>query len=368
MTRIAIFHELHAGGARRAVNEFAKCLKKNHQVDLYIVDEKDNKLEKDFFSNGFYYRFTPKKWSGGNWKIKLYKDTVELSKLYNLHKKIAKDINAQKYDITFIHPSQYTQAPFILRFITTKKIYYCQEPLRISYEPGFDIPSNLSLPKKIYEKTIRRIRKKIDKENIACADIILSNSKYTQQNIENAYGLKSTVSYLGVDTETFKPSGTKKDADILFIGAKGDIDGLPLLEEAISYMKKKPKIKIHINEKNWIDDKDLSRLYTSARIVVCLARKEPFGLIPLEAMACGVPVIAVNEGGYKETVIDGQTGYLVSRDPKSLTDKLEFLLSNEKICAKMGENARRHIEQNWTWDKSVKNLENILRNINRKLS
>ncbi len=360
--QIAIFHELHAGGARRSVNEFAKGLKKNHLVDLYIVDEQEKKVEKNCFSNIFYYDFIPKKWYGGNWRIKLYKDSIELYKLYQLHKKIAKEINKKNYDLVFIHPSQYTQAPFLLRFITTKKIYYCQESLRISYEPVFDIPPDLSLPKKIYEDAIRWMRKKIDKENIGYADIILANSKYTQKNIQLAYGLKSSTSYLGVDENVFKPISINKDSDVLFIGAMyNNIDGYSLLSESVKLMKKKPALKLHVTGKDWIDsDKELAKLYSSAKVVVCLANNEPFGLIPLEAMACGVPVIAVNEGGYKESIIDGKTGYLVPRDPKALAQKLELLLSNEKIRSKMTENARLHVMENWTWNKSINDLEKIL--------
>ena len=93
--KIAVFHELHSGGALRAVDEFVKGLKKDHQVDLYTTDN-----------------FTPKKWNGGNWKLKLYKDTVELYKLFKLHRKIAQEINEKEYDIVFIHPSQFTQRSF----------------------------------------------------------------------------------------------------------------------------------------------------------------------------------------------------------------------------------------------------------------
>lgn len=359
--KIAIFHELHSGGARRAVNEFAKQLKKNHQVEAYIIDEKDDKSERISFNNVFYYNFIPRKWSGNNWKIKFYKDTVELYKLYKLHEKIAKDINSQRYDIAFIHPSQFTQAPFILRFIKTKKIYYCQESLRISYEPGFDISPDLSLPKKIYEKTMRLIRKKIDKVNIKRADMVLANSKHTQKNIQLAYGIKSRVSYLGVDENVFKPLSLNKDIDILFIGGAEKADGYTLLEESLNYMKIKPVVKKHITGKDWINnDEEFRKLYSRAKIVVCLARNEPFGLIPLEAMACAVPVVAVREGGYKETVIDGETGYLIPKDPYALAEKLEFLLSNAKIRSKMGEAARLYVEENWTWHKNTNILENIL--------
>src|SRR5256885_6808307 len=115
--KIAFFHELHAGGGRRSVNEFARRLRKNHTIDLYIVDEKQNENEKVFFDTVFFYPFKAKKWTGKDWKAKFYKDTIELFKLYFLHKKIAKEIDSRDYNLVFIDPSKFTQAPFLLRFI-----------------------------------------------------------------------------------------------------------------------------------------------------------------------------------------------------------------------------------------------------------
>src|SRR5690349_18727077 len=129
--KIAIFHELHAGGARRAVNEFAIRLKKKNRVDLFLVDEKTSAEENIFFSTIRLFQFIPKKWQGKNWKVRLYKDSVELFHLNKLHKKIADEINQKGYDIVLVFPSRYTQAPFLLKFLKTKSVYFAMEPLRI---------------------------------------------------------------------------------------------------------------------------------------------------------------------------------------------------------------------------------------------
>ena len=144
--KIAIFHELDFGGARRTVDEFAKRLNKIFDVDLYYVDGKKEEVLKKIYKNIFYYPFYPKSWKCNNWKVKLYKDTVELVNLYNLHKKIASDIKSRDYDYIFVHPSKFTQAPFLLRFLKNC-IYYCQEPLRIVYDPYFSNISNIKFPK-----------------------------------------------------------------------------------------------------------------------------------------------------------------------------------------------------------------------------
>ena len=68
--KIAVFHELHKGGARRAVNEMAGEFKKHNHVDLYFVDKERNTGEKEYFNKIFFYQFIPKIWKGGNWKIK----------------------------------------------------------------------------------------------------------------------------------------------------------------------------------------------------------------------------------------------------------------------------------------------------------
>lgn len=356
--KIAMFHELHAGGALRAVDEFAKRLKKKHTVDLYCIATTFPKNKKNIFHKIFFYKFIPKSWTGNNWKVRLYKDTVELYKLYHLHKQIAHKINNEKYDLVFIHPSQYTQAPFLLRFIKTKKIYYCQEPLRIAYDSPIASVSNIPWRKRIYEIWNRYIRKTIDKGNILHADRILANSLFTKRNIMKAYHRSSIVSYLGVDEKIFLPEGEKKDSDILFIGSDDPVDGLPLLQQAIAQMKSKPILKTYITGKDWLaSDKDFAKLYSCTKVVVCLAKNEPFGLIPLEAMACEVPVIAISEGGYKETVMNEKTGYLVPRDPAVLAKKLRYLLSHEKIRKTLGKNGRKHILDHWTWDNNTQKLE-----------
>ena len=87
---------------------------------------------------------------------------------------------------------------------------------------------------------------------------------------------------------------------------------------------------------------------------------EPFGLSPLEAMACGTPVVGVNEGGVSETVIDGSTGKLVSRKATEFAKAIETLWSDSKLRRAYGSKARKYVKENWTWDKSVSNLENHL--------
>lgn len=358
--RIAIFHELDFGGAKRAVMEFAKNLRKNHIVDLYYLDENKDDVE-DYFNKVYYYKFSSKIWKGNNWKVRLYKDTIELIKLYNLHKKIAVNIKSKKYDYIFVHPSKFTQAPFLLRFINNKCIYYCQEPLRMVYDHNLSSISNIKFPKIIYEFLNRKIRKWIDAENFKSASIILANSSFSKDFIEKSYKRKAEICYLGVDANLFKPLGVNKSIDVLFIGNKDK--GYDLLNESLKFFKTKPKVYAIFRKykKKSVSDKELVFIYNKSKVLVALNQNEPFGLIPLEAMACGTPIIAIGEGGYKESVVDKKTGFLISRDTRELHEKISKIISDDDLRNSMAKAARAHILKDWTWDKSVDRLLEIIK-------
>jgi glycosyltransferase involved in cell wall biosynthesis len=90
--------------------------------------------------------------------------------------------------------------------------------------------------------------------------------------------------------------------------------------------------------------------YSAADVAVTTPWYEPFGLTPLEAMACGRPVIGSAVGGITFTVADGETGLLVPpRHPEALADALRTLLTDPDRRARMGIAARERVERNFTW-------------------
>ena len=90
--------------------------------------------------------------------------------------------------------------------------------------------------------------------------------------------------------------------------------------------------------------------YAAADIFITTPWYEPFGITPLEAMACGKPVIGSNVGGIKYTVEDGKTGFLVPpHDPKTLAEKIEMLIADEKLMAAMKRNALKRVNKYFTW-------------------
>ena len=360
--KIAVFHQLHKGGARRATNEFAQQLKKlGHRVDLFAVDTGEKVEERLFYNEINYYKFYPRKWSGHDWKVRLYKDTAELIRVFLLDKKISRDIEARSYDLAFVSASDFIESPFILRFLKIPKFFYCHDPYyRIIYEENLFNKTGVSRIKLFYEQINRFFRKHIDISNIKNADYIIFNSQFTKKLFENTYKILGEVSYVGVNTSYFKPINKKRDIDLLYIGSHEFLDGYKLFKDVIKNVKQDVKIKEVLFENEWLSNTQLLDLYGRSKILVATAFKEPLGLVPLEAMACGAVVVAVDDGAHKETVVNNQTGFVVKDNPKNMAEKINWLLDNPKILRKMSLNAWKYVQANWNWDKRGKELESLL--------
>jgi len=97
---------------------------------------------------------------------------------------------------------------------------------------------------------------------------------------------------------------------------------------------------------------EVVQLYSHASVFVCPSIYEPFGLINLEAMACGTPVVASRVGGIPEVVVDGETGWLVPPgDPTALAEALRVALADPARARRMGEAGRRRVEAHFSWDR-----------------
>ncbi|MBA3450477.1 MAG: glycosyltransferase [Chloroflexia bacterium] len=96
---------------------------------------------------------------------------------------------------------------------------------------------------------------------------------------------------------------------------------------------------------------ELHRWYAAADVTVTTPWYEPFGLTPLEAMACGTPVIGSNVGGIAYTIVDGETGFLVPpHNPRALCARLDELLKSSALRMRMGQAGRARVLRAFTWD------------------
>jgi glycosyltransferase involved in cell wall biosynthesis len=119
-------------------------------------------------------------------------------------------------------------------------------------------------------------------------------------------------------------------------------------------------------------------LYSGAELFVCPSIYEPFGIINLEAMACGTPVVASAVGGIPEVVVHGETGSLVpveqmtespfepmqaEKFARDLADAINELMRDEPRRRKMGEAARRRVEEHFSWTTIARRVADLYRGV-----
>ncbi|MBV9454621.1 MAG: glycosyltransferase [Rubrobacter sp.] len=155
----------------------------------------------------------------------------------------------------------------------------------------------------------------------------------------------------GVDTliEAFALLSRRLDGRLVIVGGEPGAEGSAEVAR-LSALSRKLKIKKRVIFTGSRPQQDLYRYYGAADAVVTVPHYEPFGMTPLEAMACGVPVVGSRVGGIKTSVLEGETGYLVPpKDPKALADRLLRLLTDGALRDRMGLAGRRRMEEHYTW-------------------
>jgi hypothetical protein len=173
---------------------------------------------------------------------------------------------------------------------------------------------------------IGRVLPRKDIRNVVHALKLLMN----QYALEKG-GMPVTLLIVGGETEDADPRATPEIGVLQNLAQELD------LEQQVRFVGK-------------CQPETLRYYYSAGDVAVTTPWYEPFGLTPLEAMACERPVVGSAVGGITSTVIDGQTGFLVPpRDPEILAARLYDLLTNTEKRARMGKTARARVEQEFTW-------------------
>jgi glycosyltransferase involved in cell wall biosynthesis len=228
-----------------------------------------------------------------------------------------------------------------------------------------------------------RIEAREELENARAFSKILVNSYFSRESVMRAYGLNSEVCYLGIDTDKFVDLGLPREPFVIGLGTIARTKNVELAIRAIGaitaprpslvwvgnmsdpvYVPQMAELAkslgVDFQPKKMIPDEELIRLLNLASAMLYTSRLEPFGLAPLEANACGLPVVAVAEGGVRETVVDGLNGRLLPHDPQILGAAVAEMLANPQESRQMGQVARRMVQEKWTITSCVDRIEDAL--------
>ena len=163
-----------------------------------------------------------------------------------------------------------------------------------------------------------------DRRTAARVDHFIANSRFVQERIRRYYGRDSEIIYPPVDTEFFTASPScRREEFYLVSGALAPYKRIDKVIEAFNKLGRRlvvagdgPELnrlrkiaKTNVEFRGWVTDEELQRLYRSARALVTAGR-EDFGIVVVEAQACGCPVVALSAGGSLETIQDGVNGIL----------------------------------------------------------
>ena len=235
-------------------------------------------------------------------------------------------------------------------------------------------------------------RSVIETKVIATADRIIAFSPHERDAMARLYAAdanKITLVPCGVDLEVFRPLNQKAvrsslglngEKILLYVGRVEPIKGLDLLVETAAQMDSEDGVRMIVvgadvngdremdrvrqlaREKELedkidfvgqVDHDDLPLYYNAADVCVVPSYYESFGLVALESMACGTPVVATRVGGLSTIIHHGRTGYLKSwRCPEAFANSVEMIISSNGLQQSMGEAARKRAE-GMGWDNAA---------------
>ena len=200
---------------------------------------------------------------------------------------------------------------------------------------------NIGLTKTLLSRARKRDILRIKSFNSREKSSISGNSKYTVSRIKEIYNIDAGLLWPSIDLEDF--SENDEDSDFIKLNSpyvvnigkaswvKGTWETISILEEtnlSLAHIGGGDKEDIRLLEEHaesckvkvWfaprLTQNELAIVLKNARASISLAHGEPFGLTPIEAFAIGTPAIYVNEGGFKDTIVDKENGRLVAREQR----------------------------------------------------
>ncbi|MGZ0015746.1 glycogen synthase [Yeosuana sp. AK3] len=258
----------------------------------------------------------------------------------------------------------------------------------------------------------------VEKTAIEMADAVIAVSKETKEDVLKYFNVEESkikVIYNGINLQQYNITTNSSTLDeygidkskpfVLFVGRITRQKGIIHLVNAIKYIDPETQIVLCAGAPDtkdigkemedavnnvkktrhnviWIDKmlekEQIIQLYSHADVFCCPSIYEPFGIINIEAMACGTAVVASAVGGIKEVVVDGETGILVPLeqqkaapfepvDPdkfaRDLANGINTLISNKELRETMALKGRKRVEDYFDWSSIAKQVEDLYQSL-----
>lgn len=399
--KIAIWHNLPSGGGKRAMYDQVRgLLARGHVLEAWCPPT----ANREYLPLTDLIRETVipmAEVERTDWDKRLRRPAAVAPMIEALEqhcRECAKQIMAGDFDLLLVHPCMFIHASPIGRLVSLPKVLYLQEPFRPLYEAQPRLPWLAPEPSGSPSFSLARLRERAgdrrvlsnarlqgreELTNVRAFDRVLVNSLFSRESILRAYAVDPEVCYLGTDLEKFVDRGEQRDRMIIGLGSISPAKNIALAIEAVGVLPppRPPLIwvgnaaspvllremaalaasrGVQFSPRVNVTDSELVDLLNRAAVMIYAPRLEPFGLAPIEAGACGVPVVGVAEGGVRETVIDGETGFLVGSSPAAIADKVAVLLDDDALARRLGSAARMNAQRRWSHLAATDRIEQAL--------
>ena len=369
-------HFMAPGGAAHTVLAFANALQsRGHIVEIFcanaspdiLVDNKELKitlLNIPISSTYYYWLLFP------YWQVKI-------------------NTALKKYDSYIFFPQVFPSNWWIWIYKLFNKsqnsVWYCHEPSAFIHSKTW-INAIPNIPMRLAVKCLNPILKKLDLWLELQNNLVICNSSFTSDYYKSTY-LREPFTFIyppcihdSIQTETLKEEFiftvcrlTKfKNVDNLinayskikdlFEANKLIIAGDGEEKDSLIQLSKKIGLQDKVIFLGKVDEKTLTQLYSKAKVTVITSVFEPFGLVPIESMNFGTPVIAHDSGGPKETIIHGKTGFLYNTFDDLVACIQSILCMDENKYREMQKNCKDHAH-NFGITSSVNKLEAAFRTL-----
>jgi glycosyltransferase involved in cell wall biosynthesis len=411
--KISVWHNLpFCGGFRQVYYHVRGLAARGHFIHAWRPDTPSCAGLSDLVSETIIpYTISAKAWPKGKFRQSLWllqNTRMQIEALQRHCQQVALDAERAGLDVAFVNSSIPDRMSPLAQYFPFPSAVYLGEPRRELYEAQYGAhwlaipPPKRPLGSPAYwkwwledhiELYARRLKAKEEYDNAKAYDAILVNSLYSRECVLRAYGLESKVCYLGIDTDLFRPLPVTRENFVVGLGSISRKKGIDRALKALATIQtdKRPalvwignamepaylaelqrlaeSLNVVFDHKIMVPEQELVESLNRAALMLYTSRLEPFGLAPLEANACETPVVAIAEGGVRESIQHGVNGLLVPEDnPEMLGAAVMELIDDPQKAREMGRRAREHVKAHWNWESAIDRIEQHLARLAGKLS
>lgn len=405
MVRVAFIHpDLGIGGAERLIVDAAVALKsKGHEVELFTAHHDSGHCFQETRDGTLAVH------SAGDWLPRhvLWRGYALFAYLRMIYVALyVVLISKMTFDLIIV--DQVSACIPLLRWSKSKIVFYCHFPDQL-------LTQRKTRLKKLYRWPIDRI----EERTTGMADVVLVNSNFTAGVFHSTFTSLSHITpsvihpslncaFFDQDVPPLSPSAylVPDEAKVIFLSInryerkKNLALAIQAFAELLENLTEDYKPLVHLIMAGGYDDrvvenkeyyaklktltedlklsdkitfiKSFSDVEKLQLLKMCTAlvytpSHEHFGICPVEAMYMHRPVIAVNNGGPLETIVDGSTGFLCNPTPKSFATRMDYFVRNPTAKAQLGDAARQRVREHFSFDAFTDKLNTVVTELVGKL-